>query len=239
MGALWPLHPDLTGMNISYAILFLLSPHSDLSQLLSDLEQEFIDSQKWRNLTTGVPFSRHVAENSPGWLGGDGQESTCDKQLTVHVVTGERKSHVLSEVTCVSSSLWARASFWAESSWFWHSDSCSFSWTHSKTTKNRGYCCILKRTHGIWMCNSWFLLHSFLHIFSSASQELKGMSGQKGAPFTLVVDFTIKYLLHLLWEHLIVCLLLQLSFQKQHLFLHLHRGNNNDVFETRVSAPPT
>lgn len=59
-GALWPLHPDLTGMNISYAILFLLIPHPDLSQLLSDLKQEFIDSQKLHNLSTDVPFSCHL-----------------------------------------------------------------------------------------------------------------------------------------------------------------------------------
>lgn len=61
-GALWPLHPDLTGMNISYAILFLLIPHPDLSQLLSDLKQEFIDSQKWHNLSTVVPFSCHLVD---------------------------------------------------------------------------------------------------------------------------------------------------------------------------------
>lgn len=137
-GALWPLHPDLTGMNISYAILFLLSPHPDLSQLLSDLKQEFIDSQKLRNLSSDVPFSRHVAETLPGWLGRDYHQWTCNKHNWMCTVSPEGKSDAMSKVTCVRSSLWAWASFWAKSSWFWHSDSCSFSWIHIKTTENRG-----------------------------------------------------------------------------------------------------
>lgn len=86
-GALWPLHPDLTGMNISYAILFLLIPHPDLSQLLSDLKQEFIDSQKLHNLSTDVPFLL-----SPGCLGRDYHQSTHDGHQSMCTYCKEKQS---------------------------------------------------------------------------------------------------------------------------------------------------
>lgn len=55
-GALWPLHPDLTGLSASKAILFLLSPHRDLAQLLSDLKQEVVDSHRLYYF----PFTNHL-----------------------------------------------------------------------------------------------------------------------------------------------------------------------------------
>lgn len=53
-GALWPLHPDLTGSSLRWAILFSLSLLRDLAQLLSDLKQEavtgYITSHPWNPL---------------------------------------------------------------------------------------------------------------------------------------------------------------------------------------------
>lgn len=142
-GALWPLHPDLTGLGLSWAILFTLSPHRDLAQLLSDLKQEAVASHWLNNLCLWIPFVFHVSDTLLSWLHTFLHTwHLTNKKVPISpqfkkmingqtVLSGRWGNQFKAEFTCASSSFCALHSFWAKSSWLWHSDSCSFSWTQS------------------------------------------------------------------------------------------------------------